>query len=513
MWQLLLNGPGYLDTPYELPDGETLLGRGEDNHVVLAGTLVSRRHARLVANGDELAVEDAGSRNGTLLNGKPVEGRAPLAPGDRLAIGENRLLVRRAEPGPRPAETVLFRHEPGLSLARLDRARALGALAQGPEVSALVLLYQVSERLASAPSLQRFLEEVADLVLGLARARTVVVKLRQGDGLVPLAVRHRGGALAAGEVPVSRGVVEECVRSRVALCVADVAQDERFSSRESVLHYGFSQVICAPFLRDGQVEGLVYLTRDADDAPLQPLMEAIVTVAHLAGTGIEQQRLRERAAAEEQVRQRLARFLGTGLAAELAGHLDGARMDEREATLLFADISGFTPLTERLPAERVVALLDAFYRRMARVVFAHGGTVDKFIGDAVMAVFGAPRAGGDDAARALRAALAMRAEFEELMASWPDEERCRLKIGLNTGRVLAGIVGGDERLEYTAVGDAVNVAARLVGEAAPGQIVAGASTVAAAGPGFVVAPLGVRQVRGRSGPVEVFELRGVEVVP
>ena len=507
MWQIVLNGPGYLDTPYELPEGETMLGRGDDNQIVLAGQLVSRRHARLLVRGDELLVEDAGSRNGTAVNGVMIDEPVRLGEGDVVDFGENRLLVRR--PGAREGEsTVLVRREPSISLEQIRKARALDALDKRPEVAALVLLYQVSQRLASAVSLAGFLEELADLVLDVARARTVVVQLDADEPVV----RHRGG-LEAGELPISHSVVEECRRSGVALCVEDVASDARFSTSESVIHYGVSQVICAPLLRSGAFHGFIYVTREADDAALQPLVDAIAALAHLAGAGIEQQRLRERAAGEEQLRLRLARFLGTNLAADLASDFaEGPHMEEREATLIFADISGFTRLTERLPAARVVALLDEFYRRMARVIFAFGGTVDKFIGDAVMAIFGAPRSRGDDAAQALRAALAMRADFTEMMEGWPEDERCRLKIGLNTGRVLAGTVGGDERLEYTAVGDAVNVASRLVGEACPGQIVVGEATLAAAGAGFVTADLGLRQLRGRSGAVRVLELLGEEPV-
>jgi len=525
MWQIVLNGPGYLDTPYELPEGVTLLGRGDDNGIVLAGALVSRRHARIVADGDRLFVEDIGSRNGTGVNGVCIDRPVYLAPGDVIDIGENQLQVRRRDPR-REETTILVRRDATVPLERIQQARALDALDQRPEVAALVLLYRVSERLASAPSLERFLEEVADLVLEVARARTVVVQLvppatasaedtaelpaLTERRLEPAVVRHRDGTIAR-EVPISRSVIEECLRTGVALCVEDLATDARFASSESVVHYGSSQVICAPLSRGGIVEGLVYVTRDPDDAPLRPLVDAIAALAHLAGSGIEQQRLRERAAAEERLRRKLSRFLGSGLAAELAGDLaEGARMAECEATLLFADISGFTPLTERLPAPRVVGLLDEFYRRMARIVFAHGGTVDKFIGDEVMAIFGAPRRHGDDAARALRAALAMRAEFEEMMARWPAAERCQLKIGVNTGRVLAGTVGGDERLEYTAIGDAVNVAARLVSEAAPGQIVVGLPTLEAAGGAFAVRPLGMRQIRGRRGAVEVAELLGEE---
>src|SRR5690606_16035867 len=116
MWQIVLNGPGYLDTAYDLPEGEIFLGRGDDNQVVLAGDLVSRRHARIVVRGGELLVDDAGSRNGTGVNGIAVECATPLHPGDIVDIGENRLLVREADRR-RDESTVLVRREPSVSLA------------------------------------------------------------------------------------------------------------------------------------------------------------------------------------------------------------------------------------------------------------------------------------------------------------------------------------------------------------------------------------------------------------
>lgn len=510
MWQIVLNGPGYLDTCYDLPEGETSLGRSEEMDVVLAGELVSRRHALLRVRDGALTVLDAGSRNGTLVNGVLVRDEMELAAGDRIEIGENHLEVRRQE---RDDTTVILRQEAGAALGRIRSARSItagAALARGPEVTALVILHQMAERLASSCSLEGFLEAVASLVLELANAEGVAVELRGGNGRKPFVCSRRSGG-TEGAVPVSRSVVAECVRSKVTLVVADATVDARFAGSESLALHGSSQAICVPLLREGEVDGVIYVTRQVDHTPLKPLVEAIETVAHLTAAGVEHQRLRERATAEEVARRRLERFLGSALAAELSRDLaagEGPHMEEREATLLFADISGFTALTERLAASRVAQLLDEFYRRMARVIFAHGGTVDKFIGDEVMAIFGAPLSFADDAARALRAALAMREEFAAMMASWPEEDRCRLKVGLNTGRVLAGTVGGEERLEYTAVGDAVNVASRLVGEAEPGQILAGVSTVIAAGPRFVVRPLGVRQLRGRAGEVEIVEVLG-----
>jgi len=141
---------------------------------------------------------------------------------------------------------------------------------------------------------------------------------------------------------------------------------------------------------------------------------------------------------------------------------------------------------------------------MAEVVLAHGGTVDKFAGDAVMAVFGAPDPVTDHAERALRCAMAMQARQAELNegAELPME----MGIGVNTGVVIAGTVGGGGRLEYTVLGDPVNVAQRLQSVAGPGEVVASAGTVAAA-PGVAAEPVGAHEVKGRREPVEVYRLR------
>jgi adenylate cyclase len=145
---------------------------------------------------------------------------------------------------------------------------------------------------------------------------------------------------------------------------------------------------------------------------------------------------------------------------------------------------------------------------MAEVIAAHGGTIDKFQGDAVMAVFGAPVPSDDHAAQAVRCAIAMQAREAELNAAgWGLDGVGSLDvgIGLNTGVVMAGAIGGGGRLEYTVIGDAVNVAQRLQSEAAGGEIVAAASTVLAAV--CDAESIGLRQVKGREEPVEVFRVR------
>ena len=167
-------------------------------------------------------------------------------------------------------------------------------------------------------------------------------------------------------------------------------------------------------------------------------------------------------------------------------------------------------MAERLGAREVASVVGRHLSAMAEVVAAHGGTIDKFQGDAVMAVFGAPEPLEDHAERALRCAIAMQARQSELNAAgWEvlDLPEMGVGIGVNTGQVIAGTVGGGGRLEYTVVGDAVNVASRLQNEAEGGEIVATASTVAAA-PSIACESIGARHVKGREEPVEVFRVTG-----
>jgi adenylate cyclase len=177
--------------------------------------------------------------------------------------------------------------------------------------------------------------------------------------------------------------------------------------------------------------------------------------------------------------------------------------EEVEATILFSDIRGFTGLSERLSPKEGAAVLARHLSAMAEVVLGHGGTIDKFAGDAVMAVFGAPDPIPDHAERALRCALAMQARQEELNAG--AEIPLAMGIGVNTGVVIAGTVGGGGRLEYTVVGDPVNVAQRLQAAAAAGEIIASGSTVAAAR-GVRAEPAGAQEVKGRREPVECYRV-------
>ena len=185
--------------------------------------------------------------------------------------------------------------------------------------------------------------------------------------------------------------------------------------------------------------------------------------------------------------------------------------ERREVTVLFCDVRGFTSISERLSPEEVVSLLNAFYTLMIDATFKHDGTLDKFLGDGVMAVFGAPIFHSDHSVRALRTALAMQAGIRELSTRRVAEGKDPLKIGIgvNAGSAVAGNVGTEARMEYTVIGDSVNLAARLESYAKAGQILISGDTYALVKHAIDGRKLGPMKVRGKEDEIDVYEVLGV----
>jgi adenylate cyclase len=178
-------------------------------------------------------------------------------------------------------------------------------------------------------------------------------------------------------------------------------------------------------------------------------------------------------------------------------------------TVLFADIRGFTRLSEHAAPERVVQLLNNYFTAMSDIIFAHGGTLDKYLGDGLMALFGAPAASPDDACNAVSAAVQMQQRMVEINAQLRAEALAEIAIGigLHTGVATVGYIGSERRSEYTAIGDTVNLAARLEQNALPGQIILSDATARAAeGAGCGFHPRPPITVKNRVQPVPIFEV-------
>jgi class 3 adenylate cyclase len=218
----------------------------------------------------------------------------------------------------------------------------------------------------------------------------------------------------------------------------------------------------------------------------------------------------ERGENEAKLRGDLSRFMSKQLVdAIVKGEHPLALGGKRAAvSVVFADVVGFTPLAESRDAEQIVALLNELFSVLTEIVFRHGGTVDKFIGDAIMAVWGAPVAQDDHAVRALAAAEDMMRFLETANEGWQKQYdvEIRLGIGVNSGEALVGNIGSDKRMEYTVIGDVVNVAARLEAIAQPNQVLVAAPTRDLVGDAFALRKLGDRKLTGRKTETGVYEL-------
>jgi len=407
----------------------------------------------------------------------------------------------------------ITQHMPPLQTIASREAQELATLARNKNATqelALRLVYKVAAELQHARNEDEFLTAMADTLLQATRAETVALLLCGQDSkdLSSLDARVVRNADGANALRFSRSIVEQALGRGMAVASEDATADERFSRNASIVDLDVRAVLAVPMMRETLPVGVIYMTRRTPFSDAEEDLAA--ALGHLTALGIERARLKERVAEEEAIRRNLERFHTPEVVEKLmqkqAEMGTGLFLEPITATVLFCDLVGFTSFCDKHTASEVAELLNGYLAEMTRVVYQHRGTVDKYIGDAVMAVFGAPFPADDDPVRAARCALEMQEAFAVLMQTRPESERLLLRVGINTGPVVAGTVGSPLRLEYTCLGDTVNVAQRLEGIAPPGGIVVGARTADAIRSTMLVAARGAVTLKGKSDAVEIFHL-------
>jgi adenylate cyclase len=308
---------------------------------------------------------------------------------------------------------------------------------------------------------------------------------------------------------VPQSIARTAIDDRVAILSDDAGEDQRFTG-QSVLIQQVRSAMCAPLVgSDGRPLGVLYVDSNAlatrfNDDDLALLM----AFAGIAAVAIENSQFALRLQREAVVRSNFERFFTPHLAARIASAPDAVRLggDKRVVTVLFSDIRGFTALSETMNPDDMARLLTEYFTEMVECVFRHGGTLDKFIGDAVMAQWGAPLGEPDDADRALAAAIDMQRALAALNAQWRLDRRPELAmgIGLNCGEAFAGNIGSERRLEYTVIGDTVNTASRLCSAAAGGEILISEPLRAALHDAPALTPRDALTLKGKSHPVPVY---------
>ncbi len=490
---------------FELRDGANTVGRTKANDIFVLHKSLSRQHARLTGSLGEWSIEDLGSKNGTFVDGIRVDRRA-LGAAHYVKCGDLVFsFVARdgshATPPPvaRPTMVCDVAHDPGRqSLEQLLTARpgadmpiaggtALnlrGSTSDERAREKLQILLKVSEMLSLPASIDELLGSILDLAFQILDIDRGTVLMLDGDGRPePRVSRSRVGRSHDSNDNFSRQIVDYVLREGQSALFADASADPRIEGAGSIMHQSIFASLCAPLKpRDDRAPfGVLYvdnLTR-ADGFDQEDL-EFLTAFANQAAVAVDNATLSARLAEEAAARTSLLRFFPPSAIDTIMSGGGLLEPIETVATALFCDISGYTAMSAQWPPREVIQLLNVYFPVMADIVFEHEGTLEKYIGDALLAVWGAPLRTEQDAARAVRAAIDMQRAMGALNERW-HAERVRMglaagppiaiHIGINSGPVAAGNIGSADFVQYATVGDTTNVASRVCAVAEATEIV------------------------------------------
>jgi adenylate cyclase len=522
---------------FDLANERTRIGRAADrNDLVLDDGQVSREHAVIKKIRNSFMLVDLGSANGTFVNGQRVKERI-LANGDSFAIGKY-VLEYKAQDGAlsisyhnqKISETVMLR-TPGEIAAvvpQLDSSSLLSSLSLADPNSRAILayietlrkkadtlsrLYELNQMLGSDFSLEAIFKKVSEMVFRLTPADRFLVLLKDADtgAVTTEAAEFRYPQKAGEEIAISRTVVDRVMSERISLLSFDTKSDERLAQAKSILLQNIHSVMCAPLVGKMGVLGAIYVDcQERAKILKEDDLELLNAVAAEASIAVDNAITHKRLVREELARAKYRRFMPQHVVDEILANPNTLNLGGTNScvTALFSDIRNFTTMAETLLPQEVVQILNEYFSDMTPLVFEHYGLLDKYMGDGLMALFGVPYPCDDAAVNAVSAAIAMQRRMEsvnkELKAIGLSE--IAIGIGINTGMVTVGYIGSEERTDYTAIGDPINLAARLEKQAQGWQIIISGSTREALGDRFPVRPSGNILVKGRKEPVQIFEV-------
>jgi len=509
-----------------LTSGLCKVGRSPGNDIVIRNRSVSRRHAVLFQAGDVWHIKDVGSQNGTRLNGRFVR-EGVLEGDDEIYLGDVPLtLVPSAQsssvmvspPSPSHALPALAEPLEGSIILSADEVSS-GEIRQSGDTIAkeadfpamLAALAKVAQEMMQLTSLDELLDRIIDLVFQYAPVENAFLLLyedRLGE-LVPRVVRGREGGEPEGTV--STHIVQRVFHTRECILTLDAQEDPRFAEGMSIVTQGIRSVMCVPLWVRDHTCGVLFAdsTRRAVHL-LQHHLHFMSLLANVAAAAIQRVQLQRRLQQEATLKERLMRYQSPTLVDKLLADDPKNGMlepTEREVSVLFADMVGFSTLTESMRPREVALLLNRFFSSVVEVIFEYDGTLDKFIGDAVMAIFGAPHDQPDHASRAVSAAADIKQRLGSFNREFGVSAPVDVRIGINSGVAVSGDIGSSRRMEYTVLGNTVNIASRLEAFVAkPGDIVLGEATYQALHDTIEAESLGPQELKGIKQRVQAYRL-------
>ena|GEM_PF-837169 len=541
--------------------GISVIGRGEACKLQILDPKISREHAVLRPEADVMVIQDLGSSSGTLVNGMQTQ-RASLRDGDLIQLGDTQLRVRISRGAPpsgegeigtvMPADISLgdsgeippgdvdlisSRYTPTtrftldavrFRLGDLEQEQAHAAAESSAEAAPteegerqLTELVGASIDATRTQDPDRLVRETAARLMRMfPTARRVgvfdLVEHSVASKIEPRFVVDRHVKPGTDRVRISESVLRAAIQERRAILSGDAANDPRLAQMRADDKIDASSIMCVPLIVGDRVLGALYVDSPPETEAFDARDLRLTTgVASVLAAAFENQSLFRRVQAEAARRSNLERYFAPGLVQRvMAGEVPLARQGRSaQGTILFVDIRGFTRMTDSTEPAVLVGMLNIYFTQMQQIIFRSRGTVERFGGDSILAYWGIVEQDPDSALHGTCAALRMLAEVHMLNPRLQKEGRptLRIGVGVNSGEVVIGDVGGPERYEFTILGSAINLAQRLESMAGAGELIVGSETIQALGARALHVPLPPTFVKGKDVAVAVSALYGIEM--
>ncbi|MBU1220998.1 GAF domain-containing protein [Myxococcota bacterium] len=505
----------------------TTIGRMPRNTIQILDRILSKVHAQIVKLKDgRYLIKDLGSLNGTYIRGQRIT-EYILEDGEEIAMGST-LLRFVSSADQKPAKDVEISPD-GVASQIHQTIQAEGAENFPPEsaITDVNVVRRDYERLRISHEVATYLGVQTDLNTLLAKILTKIFEifacdrgiifLPAGDGKMrPIVSRFRNqDDEEDGNIVVSQTILSNVVNNKEAVLSSDASMDSRFNTAKSIIIQGIRSTMSVPMIYGEKLLGVIYLdSQMATGAFSKKDLQLLTGIAAQAAMAINNTNLIKQIESDTKTRAQFEKLLSPNLVDQIVeGKLTFDQEGQlSEVTTLFADIRGFTSMSENMEAKEIVKMLNTYFEVMVDVIFTYQGTLDKFVGDEIMALFGAPVTMPGSARMAVECSLEMIASLEVYNTARIAEGKkpIAIGIGINTGEVVSGALGSSKTLQYTVVGDPVNLAARLCSLAKPMEIIIGENTYNQVKDYFDFENREPVSVKGKAKPVNIFAVLGMK---
>lgn len=542
-------------TKFELKDKVTL-GRNPDCDIFLNDASVSRHHAEIIKREEYFSIIDLGSSNGTHVNSVPLHKFVPrpLYENDTISLGSHSLIFHsqgKLPPGAvynppscekiQPQSSQKEKHSLSpLSLmmqedkkdplvnATLDAASSLffDLKEDHPSVlkdavKRLQAMVKVSVDLGAVVHTESLVQSIMDGIFDIFphADRSFIMLVNGKDGeLLPVAARQKLKSQVNQEdiFPISRTVIKMIVNQHQSMLISDAQGDDRFAKKKSIIDFSIRSLMCSPIICKDELLGVIGVdTMSRDHAFDKDDLAMITGIATQAAIALKNSQLYNAVEKETEKRTQLSRYLSKDvvegiLEGKIPLHLGG---EKKKGTILFCDIVGFTSIAEQLSAVDVVCKLNSYYSIITEIITRNRGTLHKFAGDMVMAFWNVMFPDDKAPENAVKTGLEMQnAVFLfDLDLEHDGQRPIHLGIGCNTGEFAGGNIGGNERMEYTVIGDNVNLAQRIESLASRWQVLVSQETYMTIADKSIAVKLPMVSVKGRLQQICVYSIRGFQL--